>query len=328
VTVVVRHYRDRDLEPMVDLINKADALDRLDEATDAAALHELLHRPGVDPYHDVLVVLDEHGSMAGFARLDLRNAPRQSRFYVHTVVHPDWRDEDIEELLLDQLWSRAQELRRTLGSKHVQFRTYCVAHQHKRMSLFESLGLRPVRYDLHMVCHPLDNLSDPAFPPGIQVRPFAGAKDSESALRLINAAFSEVMDFAVVTPQDFGHWIGAPAFRDDLSFVALDQQLMVGLCLCTVGEERADLIGRRDGTIDSFCVRREYRRRGLGLALLLTALQAFRPASLESASLDADTDNPTQAIRLYEQAGFSEAWRWVTYGKDMGTEAALSSRPL
>jgi len=51
--------------------------------------------------------------------------------------------------------------------------------------------------------------------------------------------------------------------------------------------------------------------------LLLTSLQAFKRAGLESATLDTGTENPTEAIRLYEQAGFREAWRWVTYGKDI-----------
>jgi mycothiol synthase len=327
VTVVVRNYRDGDLQAIVDLVNKADAMDRLDEATDEAALRELLYRPGVDPYNDAFVALDEDGNVMGHARLDLRNAPRQGRFYAHTTVHPDWHDEATEELLLDQLWGRAQERRRALGSKSVQFRTYCAAHQDRRLALFESLGLRPVRYDLHMVYHPLDNLHDPAVPTDVTVRPFVRREDGESALELVNAAFSDVMDFAVVTPQGFEHWIASPAFRDDLSFVALEVQSMVGLCLCTVGEERADPFGRRSGTIDSLCVRRDYRRRGLGLALLLTSLHAFKRAGLESASLDADTENPTEATRLYERAGFSEAWRWVTYGKDMGTEATLSPHP-
>jgi mycothiol synthase len=328
VNVAIRKYRDGDLEAIVDLINKADALDHLDEATDASALRALLYRPDFDPYNDSLVALDEDGSVVAYARLDLKDAPRQIRFYVHTVVHPDWRGEAIEERLVQQLWSTAQQRRRTLGSKPVQFRTYCAAHQAKRISLFESFGLRPVRYDLHMVYHPLDNLPDPAFPPGIRVRTYSRDEDDELALELVNAAFSDVMDFAAVTPEDFRHWIGSPSFRDDLSFVALDVQRMVGLCLCTVGEGRTKLIGRRDGTIDSFCVRREYRRRGLGLALLLTSLQAFKRAGLESATLDADTDNPTEAIRLYEQAGFREAWRWVTYGKEMGTETTLARHPM
>jgi mycothiol synthase len=328
MTVVLRNYCDEDLEPIVDVINKADAVDHLDEATDVLAFHELLHRPEFDPYNDAFVVLDEHQSVVGHARLDLKNAPLQARFYVHAVVHPDWRDQAVEELLLKQLWSSAQERRRALGSKPAQFRAYCTTHQGKRCSLFESFGLRPVRYDLHMVCCPPDNLGDPAFPAGIEARPHLRGEDDESALEVVNAAFADVMDFAAVTLEDFKHWLGSPSFRGQLSFVALDAGEMVGLCLCTVGEGRADRLGRKNGTIDSFCVRRAYRRRGVGLALFLTTLQAFEHAGLESATLDTNTENPTEATRLYEQAGFREAWRWVTYGKEMGSEAALARHAL
>jgi mycothiol synthase len=317
MTVVARKYRDGDLEAIVDLINEADAVDHLDEATDTLAFRELLHRPDFDPHNDAFVALDELGSIVGHARLDLKNAPRQGRFYAHTVVHPGWRDEAIEDLLLEQLWSTAQERRRTLGGKPVQFRTYCAAQQEKRVSLFESLGFRAVRYDMHMVYHPLDNLPDPALPHGITVRPYSRGEDDERAVEVVNVAFGDVMDYAAVTLQDFTHWTGSPSFQDHLSSVALDEREMVGLCLCTVGEGRASRLGRRDGIIDSFCVLPEYRRRGLGLALLLISLQAFKRAGLESATLDADTENPTEAIRLYEQAGFREVWRWVTYGKEM-----------
>jgi mycothiol synthase len=325
--VVLRKYRDGDLEAIVDLINQADAVDHLDEATDASTFREVLHRPDFDPYSDAFVVLDEFQNVVGHARLDLRNAPRQARFYAHTVVHPDWRDEPVEELLLQRLWNSAQQRRRTLGSKPAQFRTYCAAHQEERRSLFESFGLRPVRYELHMVVHPLDDVTDPAFPPGIRVRPYVRGQDDESALEVVNAAFADVMDFAPVTLEDFEHWIGSPSFRDHLSFVTHEAQEMIGVCLCTLDEGRADRMGRRDGTVESFCVRREHRRRGVGLALLLRSLHAFKDAGLESATLDTATKNPTPAIRLYERAGFREAWRWITYGTEMGPQATWARSP-
>ena len=315
--LTIRKYRDGDLEAVVDLINAADAVDQLDETTDVLEFRQLLHRPDFDPYHDALVAVDDHQNTVGHARLDLKNAPRQGRFIAHTIVHPDWRDETIEELLLGQLWSRAQERRRALGSKPVQFRTYCAAHQETRAALFESLGLSPVRYDVHMVCHPLDNLADPTFPSGMRVRPYARGQDDEAALATINAAFADVMDFAAATLDDLRHWLEAPSFRDYLSYVAFAEEELAGLCLCTESEARPDLLGRREGTVDTLCVRREYRRRGLGSALLLTSLQAFRRAGLESAILGTDMDNPTEAIRLYESVGFRETLRWVTYGKEM-----------
>jgi len=328
MNVTVRHYRDGDLEAIVEVINAADAVDQLDKGTDVSEFRELLQHPDFDPYQDALVALDEGLHVVAHARLDLVNAPRQGRFYVHTAVHPDWRDRGVEKLLLEQLLARAQERRHALGSKPVQFRTYCAAHEEKRIALFETFGLRPVRYDLHMVFHPLNNMRMPRFDAGIQVRPYARGRDDDSALETTNESFADVMDFARATLEELRHWIESSAFREALSPVALDGQNMVGLCLCTVIEARASLLGRRDGTVHTLCVRREYRRRGLGSALLLTSLQAFKRAGLESATLDTDTENPTEAIRLYEQAGFREAWRWVTFGKEMGSETTLAQHLL
>lgn len=245
--LIIRSYRDGDLEAIVELINAADTVDQLDEGTNVSEFREILLRPEFDPYHDAVVAFSEDQRLVGQSRLDLNAAPQQSRFYVHSVVHPDWRDQDVERLMLEQLWSRAEERRRALGSKPVQFRAYCAASQEKRIALFEDLGLPPVRYDLHMIYHPLDNLAEPRFPPGIQVRPFARGLDDEAALEAMNEAFADVMDHAPVTLEEMRHWTESPSFRADLSPVALDGQSVTGLCLCTVSDGRVRVLGRRDG---------------------------------------------------------------------------------
>ncbi|MGB3904557.1 MAG: GNAT family N-acetyltransferase [Anaerolineae bacterium] len=317
MSITIRNCRDRDLEAIVELINAADAVDQLDEGTDVADLRSLLYAPDSDAHGDALVVLDEDQRIVGFARLELKNAPRQSRFYVHATVHPHWREKGVERLLLQRLWETAQERRRTLESKRVQFRTYCAAHQEDRITLFESFGLRPVRYSPHMVYHPLDNLPEPHVPPGIQVRPYVRGRDDRSALEALNEAFGDVMDYEPATLEELRHWMASSSFREELSPVALDGEVVVGLCLCTVSEGRIRLLGRRDAYVDTLAVRPAYRRRGLGSALLLASLHAMKEAGMESATLDTDTNNPTEAIQLYEKISFREAWRWVTYGRDI-----------
>ena len=317
MSIEIRNYRDHDLEAIVELINATDAVDQLDEGTDVADLRSLLYAPDSDAHGDALVVLDEDQLIVGFARLELKNAPRESRFYVHATVHPHWREKGVERLLLQRLWETAQERRRTLESKRVQFRAYCAAHQEKRIALFETFGLRPVRYSPHMVHHPLGNLPEPLVPPGIEVRAYVRGEDDQSALETITEAFADVMDFAPATLEELRHWIASSSFREELSPVALDGQEVVGLCLCTASEGRMRLLGRRDGYVDTLCVRPAYRQRGLGSALLLTCLHVLKRAGMESATLDADFDNPTEAIRLYERIGFREAWRWVTYGREI-----------
>jgi mycothiol synthase len=174
-----------------------------------------------------------------------------------------------------------------------------------------------VRYSPHMVCFPLDNLAEPRFPPGLEVRPYVRGQDDQSALEAVNEAFADVMDFAPATLEEMRHWVASPSFREELSPVALDGEVVVGLCLCTVSEDRMRLMGRRDVYVDTLAVLPPYRRRGLGSALLLASLHAMKEAGMDSATLDTDTDNPAEAIQLYEKVGFREAWRWVTYGRDV-----------
>jgi ribosomal protein S18 acetylase RimI-like enzyme len=50
-------------------------------------------------------------------------------------------------------------------------------------------------------------------------------------------------------------------------------------------------------------VRRPWRRRGLGLALLHASFREFRARGLPRALLGVDSENTTGATRLYERAG-------------------------
>ena len=66
-------------------------------------------------------------------------------------------------------------------------------------------------------------------------------------------------------------------------------------------------------------VRRPWRRRGLGRALLLHAFGEFRARGKRGAGLGVDGLNPTGAVRLYEQAGMHVARRFDQYAKPLRT---------
>ena len=68
------------------------------------------------------------------------------------------------------------------------------------------------------------------------------------------------------------------------------------------------LITVDEGQITNIAVHPDYRRKGLGAAILRSLLRHAKDAKLESVSLEVRVSN-TAAIKLYEQAGFVEAGR-------------------
>ena len=57
------------------------------------------------------------------------------------------------------------------------------------------------------------------------------------------------------------------------------------------------------GWVRSLWVRRPWRKRGLGNALLLNAFRQFHERGERRVGLGVDAESPTGATRLYERAG-------------------------
>jgi ribosomal protein S18 acetylase RimI-like enzyme len=55
--------------------------------------------------------------------------------------------------------------------------------------------------------------------------------------------------------------------------------------------------------VGTLSVRREWRRRGLGVSLLQRAFAALYDRGLPTIGLGVDAENPTGALGLYERAG-------------------------
>jgi ribosomal protein S18 acetylase RimI-like enzyme len=73
--------------------------------------------------------------------------------------------------------------------------------------------------------------------------------------------------------------------------------------------------GRRELYIALVGTRAAGRKRGIATALLITAMSAARAAGYDQASLGVDADSLTDAVRLYENVGFTVALTWTVYRK-------------
>jgi len=88
------------------------------------------------------------------------------------------------------------------------------------------------------------------------------------------------------------------------------------------GDEVAGaLIGEHDsptaGWVGTLGVRRPWRGRGVGMALLRLSFAAFARAGKTSVGLGVDAESPTGAVRLYERAGMHALCQNVVMEKEL-----------
>ena len=106
--------------------------------------------------------------------------------------------------------------------------------------------------------------------------------------------------------------------RSHLEGDAFDPRLWI---LATDGDEIAGVAACRRrygrGFVDELGVRRAWRGRGLGLALLRLAFAEFWRRDERSIALSVDSENLTGATALYERAGMQVEFEMTIYRKDL-----------
>jgi ribosomal protein S18 acetylase RimI-like enzyme len=164
----------------------------------------------------------------------------------------------------------------------------------------------------------LDEVEVPALPDGLEIRPMA--KDRESKKQLWDAdveAFEDHWGGFDSSDAAFESWLVRPNWDADLWVVAWDGDEIAGAVMNTIYADDNEAFGRRRGWLDSVFVRRAWRRRGLGAALVARSLVRLREAGMSEAMLGVDSDNPSGALALYERAGFKVHQRSAAYRKPM-----------
>ena len=96
-----------------------------------------------------------------------------------------------------------------------------------------------------------------------------------------------------------------------LWFIARDGDEIAGVARCEANRDGGGWIG-------AIGVRKAWRRRGVGLALLRHAFREFHLRGDPHVGLGVDAENPTGATRLYERAGMRVMNELVLYEKELG----------
>lgn len=267
--------------------------------------------PGFDLARDARVVTTSDGHVVGFEEFNFRDghASLQGDGY----VHPDFMGRGIGTALMRALETRAREeiplaapdLRVFIRNGMSMSEADAIARQ-----MHENEGYKPVRYQWRMQIDLTEAPSAPAWPDGVELRPFLADQHAPSVHEAEEDAFQ---DHWGSRPIPFETWSHRKLSREDfdptLWHVAWVGDQIAGFSQC---RWRQDI-----GWVSTLGVRRPWRKQGLGLALLNHSFRDFFSRGMKTIGLGVDASNPTGATRLYQKAGMKVAGEYVLYEKEL-----------
>jgi mycothiol synthase len=229
-----------------------------------------------------------------FVLLDVRAAP----------AHPE-----ASKALLDF----AEEHAQGLVARGGKIRIWTAEKAGAWRGVLEARGYELHRYSLRMFADLAVEPREPDWPEGILVRTLARAGDERAAYEVEMETFADQGDdFVPEAFEDWRHWMMREPFDPKLWFLAHDGDELAGISLC-----RGDWSGEPEtGWISVLGVRRPWRRKGLGSALLLHSFRELRARGKKRVGLGVRADNATGAVQLYERVGMRIVSRILWYERE------------
>ena len=245
-------------------------------------------------------VVEKEGRLVAVGALNVRG----ELFDGWLIVHPEFTDRGVGSALVRIAEDRA----RALGAQSLRLGT--LAENVAGRTLLEEAGYRDVRHYIQMQIQLDGPPPEPAWAEGVTVAQF-DLGEARALHAAINDAFADEWNFH---PRPFEEWaehrLEAEDFDPTLWFIAHSGDEIPAFALCYPmrwGSPHVGLLG----------VRKPWRRRGLGLALLHHAFGEFYRRGERKVGLGVDALNPTGATRLYERAGMSVYTEDVVYEREL-----------
>jgi mycothiol synthase len=225
---------------------------------------------------------------------------------------------------------RALEASRTSTPEQLRFapRVGSFHQADKSQRLFEEMGYIYIRSSYHMLIEMDGPVPEPVWPEGITLRTFNPETDAQSLYHAETESFRDHFGFVEEPFEEgfkrFKHFqLEYEGFDAALVFLAMDGDEIAGFNICRPHSyDDPDL-----GWVGTLGVRRPWRKRGIGLALLRHSFNEFYWRGKRKVGLGVDAQNLTGALRLYENAGMHVHRAFDQYEKELrpGTEISVQS---
>jgi mycothiol synthase len=313
-----RHFAgDADVEPICDLLNACDAVDKVDDNYAVEDLRLEFQSPELDTARDLRLWEDENGRLMGFGQTWVPTSREYSDVFTYVRVHPDARGQGLESEIMAWCEERAREVaakRELPGRLFGRTRDYDAYGR----GILEEQGYQLVRY-FFLMKRPLNEpIPEPQFPEGFTMRHAEGEGDIERWVEMFNQSFIDHWNHHPMDLEGHEHWLSSPKYNPERNLIALAPDgTFAAFCFCWIDPDDNARNNRNEGWIDILGTRRGYRKIGLGRAMLLAGLHRLKADGVETAKLGVDAENPTGALRLYESVGFYKEHTNVSYCKEL-----------
>ena len=270
----------------------------------------------LDLAEEAVLVSAPDGRAAGYADVINRSFVTVS---VYGYVHPDYRGIGIGAFLVDwgERWTH-ERMPRAPENARIVVQHYVNRVNDAAIRLFENLDYAPVR-GIYVMETTLDEAPPQAhWPAGISVRTFVPDQDERAVFEAAEDAFRDMWGRPRGTFERFVGITERESFDPSFWFLAVEGDEIAGI---TLGKTVAG-----EGWVDVVGVRRPWRNRGLGLALLRHAFTEYHHRGTRKVSLSVDAESITGAPRLYGRAGMSVRESITIYLKELRPGIDLGSR--
>jgi mycothiol synthase len=212
----------------------------------------------------------------------------------------------------DEALGHAENAARALGAKKA--RTFFVAG-HDMEGVAAGRGYGAIRTTWTMeIEFGVEAPAESTVPDGIDIRPYRHPDDERAVYEAHVEAFADHWEYH---REPFEQWreftIASRTFDPTLWLLAWAGDEVVGYALNY--PERPGDPGH--GWVGTLGVRRPWRRKGLGEALLRRSFAALHAHGFRKVRLTVDAENPTGATRLYERTGMRVLRQANTWERDL-----------